>query len=199
MSEDTLSLTLPDAKVNYTLLQGLNFTGDVNLGGDPSRNSPTSNYVGCLSNLTVNSQTVQFPTSSRGGYSLGCCVPPRRIPSRGNFTQFLWEDISVRVRAGMLDEGTNLTITDSNLRVVFPNNLIGYDVSYWLRSDLESYIVFDVVTGPSRGRFTRGSSPATVDRFYYTDLLSSSNLTEVCSLISLASGSISMFFLYLRP
>ena len=181
-----LSLDGDSESVRTMLSSRLNFSGQVYLAGPPDRTSPlllsTGNYIGCMTNITINLQPIVFYGDTQAGYSSGCCIPPRRAPLRHSsidYHQYPWNNISIQVRAVAVDEGDNVTITDLNLGVWIPEDLISSETGYWFRSDVESKVVFDVVSEPQFGFFTRGLSNARVSTLRFSDLLSDDSATRV--------------------
>ena len=188
VSEDQVMLTLDGDSVRTNLSSRLNFSGWVNLAGPPSGNSSVysslisaGSYVGCMLNVTINSHSVELDGDIQVGYSSGCCIPPRRTPLRQsiNYDQYPWNNISVQVSAVAVDEADNVTITDLNLGLLIPEDLINSETGYWLRSEVESRIVFDIVSEPQFGFFTRGLSNARISTFRFSDLLSDDSITRV--------------------
>ncbi len=181
VSGDNFTLQVQETAISSTLIYSLNFTGELHLGGDPSSNTTSGNFVGCLSNVAINSQAVDFSASiDEGGYNQGCCVPPRRLPSGGLGvgTNSLWGEILIEAREAVVDEGTNITISDMNLPITIPSDLVSYDIGYWYHSDLVNRVVFDVIGQPSSGYFVRGNDEH-ISRFYYHELQSSDPLSQV--------------------
>ncbi len=180
ISGDNLTLQLQETTISTTLYYSLNFTGEIHLGGDPSSNLTSENLVGCISNVAINSQAVEFSASTEGGYNQGCCVPPRRLPPGGLGVEAnsLWGDISIEAREAVVDEGTNITISDMNLLITIPSDLVSYDMGYWHHSDLVNSVVFDVVGQPSSGYLVRGNEEH-ISRFFYHELQSSNPLSQV--------------------
>ncbi len=180
ISGDNLTLRLQETTISTTLTYSLNFTGELHLGGDPSSSLTSENLVGCISSVAINSQAVEFSASTEGGYNQGCCVPPRRLPPGGLGVEAnsLWGEISIETREVVVDEGTNITISDMNLLIRIPSDLVSYDIGYWHHSDLVNSVVFDVVGQPSSGYFVRGNEEH-ISRFFYHELQSSNPLSQV--------------------
>lgn len=181
-NDNNLSLVLQNAITAEAFLPpSFNFTGVFHLGGDPFANTTSNNFVGCISNVSLNSQSVDFSESAIAGYHLGCCIPPRRSPSRGLgvVNESLWGAISIGAYEVMVDQGSTAIVSDVNFPLSIPSDLVSYNVGYWYRDDLTTSIVIDIVNQPSNGHFTRGSSANEISSFYYHDLQSTNPSSQV--------------------
>ncbi len=182
LAGSNLSLVLQNsATVKASLPSSFNYTGVLHLGGNPFANTTSDNFVGCFSNVALDSQTVDFSQSPMRGYNSGCCIPPRRMPSRGLgvVNNSLWESISIEGHEAMVDHGENAIISNENLVLSIPNNLVGYDVGYWHRDDIINSIIVDIVEQPNSGYFVRGSSRIEISSFSYRDLQSTDSSFQV--------------------
>ncbi len=182
VANGTVSLILQNSTSSDAILPpSFDFTGVLHLGGDPFANTTSGNFVGCISNVAIDSQNVEFSDSAVGGYNLGCCIPPRKMPSRGLgvVRNSLWEAISIEAREVMVDQGRSAIVSDVNLRLSIPSDLVSYDVGHWYREDLINSIMINVETQPENGHFTRGSSINQISSFRYRDLQSTNSSSQV--------------------
>lgn len=169
VSEGEATVTLNSNTVRAMLSNELNFSGSIHFAGIAANSTPGDSgsttkqiYIGCMTNITVNSQPVVVGREGvQSGYSSGCCVPPRR-PLQSNPQLFTWWNISITGNTVAVDEGDVVTITTLHIPV-------------WPPGEIENRIMLEVVNETQFGVFTRGASKTEVSRFRYSDLVFQAN------------------------